>query len=69
MYLIYLGNKKRHEKWTDAQIKYLKLNYKNYTNKELAETLGRSAYTAQAVNEINCEAIYELAWLKQEVIT
>ena len=30
--------------------------------------LRRSAYTAQAVNEINCEAIYELAWLKKECI-
>ena len=30
------------EKWTPGQIKYLELNYMNFTNKELAETLGRS---------------------------
>lgn len=30
------------EKWSPGQIKYLELNYMNFTNKELAETLGRS---------------------------
>ena len=29
-------------KWSSGQIKYLELNYMNFTNKELAETLGRS---------------------------
>lgn len=30
------------KKWTAAEVKYLELNYKICTNKELAETLGRS---------------------------
>ena len=30
------------ERWAEVQVKYLEFNYKHCTNKELAETLGKS---------------------------